>query len=120
VLLPPSLARLIEELIARGPVNAMLHNVSDGLPVYLFPGRPPSRPIHPRSIQTRMARYGLPVIQARNTAMITSAATMPPRVVADLFGISPSTAYRWALYAQSSWIDYLEATQRISESASLK
>jgi hypothetical protein len=98
----------------------MLRNVSDGLPVYLFPGRPPSRPIHPRSIQTRMARYGLPVIHARNTAMITSAATMPPRVVADLFGISPTTAYQWAQYAQSSWIDYLEATQRISESASLK
>jgi len=120
VLLPPSLARLIEQLIARGPANSMLRNVSDGLPVYLFPGRPPSRPIHPRSIQTRMARYGLPVIHARNTAMITSAATMPPRVVADLFGISPATAYQWAQYAQSSWIDYLEATQRISESASLK
>jgi len=120
VLLPPSLARLIEQLIARGPVKSMLRNVSDGLPTYLFPGRPPSRPIHPRSIQDRMASYGLPVIHARNTAMITSAATMPPRVVADLFGVSPSTAYRWAQYAQSSWIAYLEATQRISESSPTK
>jgi hypothetical protein len=118
VLLPPSLARLIEQLIARGPANSMLHSVSDGIPAYLFPGRPPSRPIHSRSIQHRMARHGLPVIHARNTAMITSAATLPPRVVADLFGISPSTAYKWAEYAQNSWIPYLEATQRMSESGS--
>lgn len=116
VLLPPTLASLIERLIVRGPVETMLHNISDGIPTYLFPGRPPSRPIHPRSLQQRMARHGLGVIHARNTTMITSAATLPPPVIADLFGIHPTTAYRWAQYAQSTWADYLEACQATSES----
>lgn len=115
VLLPPTLARLIEQLIARGPANTMLRNVSGGHPAYLLPGRPPSRPIHPHYLQQRMAKHGLPVIHARNTAMIASAATLPPPVVAELFGIHPTTAYKWAQYAQSSWAAYLEACQSTAQ-----
>ncbi|WP_234788066.1 XRE family transcriptional regulator [Mycolicibacterium setense] len=120
VLLPPSLARLIEQLIERRSVSSMVHNASDEIPRYLFPGRPPSRPIHPRSLQQRLTRYGLPVIHARNAAMIASASTLPPPVMTDLFGIAPSTAYRWAEYAQNSWAAYLEATEHIRQSKAVQ
>ncbi|MEW2390127.1 hypothetical protein AB0933_17445 [Streptomyces venezuelae] len=58
-----------------------------------------------------MNQYGLPVLSARNTAMIEAVADLPPIVVADLFGIHPNTAHAWAQYAQDSWADYLAACQ---------
>jgi hypothetical protein len=56
-----------------------------------------------------MGRHGLEIISARNTAMLEAVADLPPIVASDLFGISARTAYRWAQYAQASWIDYLAA-----------
>ena len=111
VLLPPKLARLIEEQLARTASIPMLKRTSDGAGDFLFPGRPPTWPINPGRLQTLMRQHGLAVITARNTAMLEAAAELPPIVVSDLFGISPRTAYRWAQYAQDSWADYLAACQ---------
>lgn len=58
-----------------------------------------------------MRDHGLPVISARNTAMIEAAASLPPIVVSDLFEVHPSTAQTWAQYAGDSWADYLAACQ---------
>ncbi|MGW5237031.1 hypothetical protein ACWEQU_33335 [Streptomyces nodosus] len=41
--------------------------------------------------------------------MIEAVSTLPPIVVADLFGLSPATAETWARYADDSWTDYLAA-----------
>ena len=51
-----------------------------------------------------MLRHGLPTLSARNTAMIEAVAELPPIVVADLFGIHPSTAYTWAKLAQATGV----------------
>ncbi|WP_163008648.1 hypothetical protein [Streptomyces sp. S5] len=49
------------------------------------------------------------MLSARNTAMIEAVTTLPPIVVADLFGLSPATAETWARYANDSWTQYLAA-----------
>ncbi len=59
-----------------------------------------------------MRHHGLPARAARNTAMMHTLADLPPIVIADLFGINPGTAHRWAKFAGNSWEDYL-ATQRV-------
>ncbi|MFF0390012.1 hypothetical protein ACFYS8_15195 [Kitasatospora sp. NPDC004615] len=59
-----------------------------------------------------MNQHGLPSLGARNTAVIEAVSVLPPIVVSDLFGVTPSSAYRWAQYAQSSWADDLAARQR--------
>lgn len=41
--------------------------------------------------------------------MIEAITTLPPIVVADLFGLSPSTAETWARCANDSWTHYLAA-----------
>ncbi|MCX4804710.1 hypothetical protein OG594_24360 [Streptomyces sp. NBC_01214] len=41
--------------------------------------------------------------------MIEAATDLPPIVIADLFGLHPSTANRWARYANDSWSHYLAA-----------
>ncbi|MEZ0096155.1 hypothetical protein [Streptacidiphilus sp. EB129] len=108
VLLPPKLARLVELQMNGLGSRSVLHESSDGIR-YLLPGRPASRPQNPGSIHNLLRRNGLPTISARNTAMIDVVSELPPIVVSDLFGLHPSTAHRWAKYAQSSWADYLAA-----------
>ncbi|WP_208024307.1 hypothetical protein [Amycolatopsis pithecellobii] len=92
------------------------HAVLLGQPAYpaarfLLPGKLPDRPRHTQGVYRLLRKHGLPTNSARNTALIESAATLPPIVISDLFGISPDTAQRWARYAQDSWADYLAAAQ---------
>lgn len=115
VLLPPKLALLIEEQIARPRRFSTAADVADAKPVYLIPGHPPSRARSRSAMSAAMARYGLPSAIAHNTAMITAVTELPPIVVSDLFGISPNTANAWARLAQASWTDYLD-TQTSSAS----
>jgi hypothetical protein len=58
-----------------------------------------------------MNQNDLPSLSARNTAMIEAVSVLPPIVVSDLFGVTASSAYRWAQYAQNSWADYLVVCQ---------
>lgn len=56
-----------------------------------------------------LSKQGLYTRQARNTAMIRAVTDMPAVVVADLFGLSPGTATRWAEFANTNWSDHLNA-----------
>ncbi|MGI5445754.1 XRE family transcriptional regulator [Streptomyces sp. CA-243310] len=113
VLVPPRLAVLIERQIASPSCRtSVLQQPHDGTPGFLFPGRPPSRPRSPATVNSYMRRHGLPGIGARNTALMEAISELPPIVVSDLFGIHPSTTYAWAQYAQNSWADYLAACEK--------
>lgn len=108
VVLPPSLAALIEELIrVRGSGGRVASG--SGLPAWMFPGIPPSRPRNTTALHKDLKKYGLPTLAARNSAMIANIVDLEPVVVSDLFGIAPQTAHRWAQYAQTSWATYLAA-----------
>ncbi|MFE2750153.1 hypothetical protein ACFXKX_38630 [Streptomyces scopuliridis] len=48
---------------------------------------------------------------ARNTAMLEAVTDLPPIVISDLFGVSATSAHRWARFAQDSWADHLAACQ---------
>lgn len=109
VLLPPKLALLIEEQVARPTVRSMLRPPQDGRLTYLLPGVPAHRPITAQRIVNKLRNHGLEVISARNTAMLEAVADLPPIVISDLFGVSATSAHRWARFAQDSWADYLAA-----------
>lgn len=111
VLLPPKLARLIDQQIARPRRYSMFERSTDPTARFLLPGKPPDRPRHVQGVYRLLRKLGLPTSSARNTALIEAAAELPPIVLSDLFGISPKTAHRWAQYAQDSWSDYLAAAQ---------
>lgn len=76
---------------------------------YLFPGRAPGRPRNVAGTHHLLQQHGLPVLTARNTAMIEAVTSLPPIVVADLFGMNITTAQRWANYAKDDWSTYLAA-----------
>ncbi|MEV8064384.1 hypothetical protein AB0P37_50505 [Streptomyces antimycoticus] len=114
VLPPPRLAVLIERQITSPACRtSVLQQSHTGTPGYLFPGRPPSRPRSPQTVNHYMKLHGLQGVSARNTAMMEAITDLPPSVVSDLFGIHPNTAYAWAQYAQNSWAEYLEAVKSI-------
>ncbi|MEU9473802.1 hypothetical protein AB0D78_46225 [Streptomyces avermitilis] len=59
VLLPPKLALLIEEQVARPTVRSMLRPPQDGRPTYLLPGVPAHRPITAQRIVNKLRKHGL-------------------------------------------------------------
>ncbi|WP_241672306.1 hypothetical protein [Streptomyces sp. IB2014 016-6] len=110
VLLPPTLARLIEEQIAMGRSRSALGSLAaSGHPELLLPGQPASRPRSPAALSTQLMKHGLPTIAARNTALFGIAGELPPIVISDLFGVHRNTAMQWATRAQESWAGYLKA-----------
>ncbi|MBO0878725.1 MAG: hypothetical protein J2P19_35645 [Pseudonocardia sp.] len=52
-----------------------------------------------------------PFEPGRDSALIEGAATLPPIVIGDLFGLSPNTVQRWARYAKDSWADCFAAAR---------
>ncbi|MEU3862483.1 hypothetical protein AB0F03_34990 [Streptomyces sp. NPDC028722] len=105
VVLPPKLARLINDHLEEGSRH------SNETSRYLLPGRAPGRPRNPAGLSDKLKRYGLPARAARNTAMMQALADLPPVVLSDLIGIQPRTAERFAAMAGEKWSDYLAATR---------
>lgn len=117
VLLPPTLARLIEQQITTGRSRAALGPLATSEhPELLLPGQPASRPRSPEALSGQLMKHGLPTIAARNTALFGMAGELPPIIISDLFGVHRNTANQWAALAQDSWAGYLAALN--SEAAS--
>ncbi|MFD9419475.1 hypothetical protein ACFWC9_32885 [Streptomyces goshikiensis] len=109
VLLPPRLAGLVQDLIAQPHRLAAVTPSPAHNPGYLFSGKVPGQPRSSNALRAQLSRHGLLTLAARNTAMIIMITDMPPQVVSDLLGFSPSTTTQWATYLQDSWADYLAA-----------
>ncbi|MFI8233837.1 hypothetical protein ACIGDI_33925 [Streptomyces sp. NPDC085900] len=82
---------------------------------HLFPGKASGRPRNAVGTHNLLHQFGLPVLAARNTVMIEAVTSLPPIVVADLFGMHPSAAQRWANYAKDDWNVYLAARMAADE-----
>lgn len=74
VLLPPTLARLIEQQITtRRMPSALKPARSDDWPAFLLPGRHASRPRTAAGLAKQLRQHGLPSVAARNTALFATA-----------------------------------------------
>jgi hypothetical protein len=79
-----------------------------GTPVpWLFPGQSPARPAVDVLFGVRLHSYGIDAYVGRNTARLGLAAELPASVLADLTGISISTAERWSQWAKRDWAAYV-------------
>ncbi|WP_083754094.1 hypothetical protein [Actinosynnema sp. ALI-1.44] len=106
MLLPPSLATLIDQQLAnhqRGIIPGNTH--------YLFPGTVPNRPLRSESLGVQLLRHDLGTPAAHNTAMAMLITDLPAVVVSDMIGINIKTANQWLGYARNNWTDYLAARQ---------
>jgi hypothetical protein len=101
--LPPSVAALLDHV----PTAAATALVATGERQWLFPGQHAGRQRSASSMQQRLRRHGINVRAARNAALIGLAAEVPPRVLADVLGISITNAEQWARRAARNWHGYL-------------
>jgi hypothetical protein len=68
-----------------------------------LPRPEPSAPVVDILFGVRLHRYGIDAHSGRNTGRLALAAELPASVLADLTGISISTAKRWSHWAKRDW-----------------
>ncbi|MEU9243837.1 hypothetical protein [Streptomyces sp. NPDC048385] len=108
ILLPPRLARLLHQLAEAPHTRAALTRTNRGEP-WLFPGLVPGRPTSQTGLSSKLLPQGIDTRPARNAALVALAGDLPAPVLANILGLHPNTAVRWAGFAKTSWADYLAA-----------
>ena len=73
---------------------------------WLFPGGLPGKHLVTENIRSQLVALGIQPSDARKAAMFDLAAQMPVPIVAELLGLSPNTATRWATLAARDWSQY--------------
>lgn len=113
VLVPPPLAALLVRLVAFNSQHVTTTSSPDS-PAWLFPGtRVGSHLGHGRLTRLLNNDIGLSVRPARGAALSDLAGDLPVPVLADLLGLSITSATRWVALAALDEADYLAA--RIAE-----
>ena len=82
---------------------------------WLFPGRHAGRPLATENFRSQLVTLGIAPNQARKAAMFQLAAEMPAPVLADLLGLAPTTASRWAKLAARDWSQYAAMRRDVSD-----
>jgi hypothetical protein len=106
LMLPPQLASLVRQLRDQDKPRWTLGGLGTSAP-WLFPGQSPARPAVDVLFGVRLRRYGIDAHAGRNAARLALAADLPASVLADLTGISISTAERWSQWAKRDWAAYV-------------
>lgn len=106
LMLPPRLAELVRQLRDQDEPRWTLGRLGTPAP-WLFPGQSPARPAVDVLFGVRLHRYGIDAHAGRNTGRLALAAELPASVLADLTGISISTAERWSHWAKRDWAAYI-------------
>ncbi len=73
---------------------------------WLFPGGVPGKHVTTETMRSRLVARGIQPGDARKAALFQLAAAMPAPVLADLLGLAPQTAVRWAALAARDWAQY--------------
>ncbi|GAA4192517.1 hypothetical protein GCM10022288_24880 [Gryllotalpicola kribbensis] len=101
--MPPGLDELIRQQTGRrGKASHASHGNG-----WLFPGGIPGRPIQTEIIRAQLVALGIKPSNSRKAALFQFAATIPTPILADLIGIAPNTAARWAALTSRSWSAYI-------------
>ena len=95
--LPPPLGHAIVEL---------MHASASKSNRWMFPGRNPGAHLTTTALARGLRRLGIPLVDARATALLQLSQHMHPRIVSDLLGLSVTAAARWWRLASGDWTSY--------------
>lgn len=73
---------------------------------WLFPGGIPGKHLATENVRAQLVERGIQPMAARNAAMFQLAASMPTPILAEVLGLAPNTATRWAALASRDWSAY--------------
>ena len=79
--------------------------------LWLFPGGIPGRPLTTENIRGQLVACGIHPGNARKAALFQLATQMPSAVLADVLGLHPQTANRWAALSAHDWGQYTAQRQ---------
>lgn len=74
---------------------------------WLFPGGHPGKHLATENIRSQLVQRGIQPGSARNAAMYQLAAEIPTPILAEMLGLHPNTAGRWAALAARDWSSYM-------------
>ncbi|WP_081480515.1 MULTISPECIES: hypothetical protein [Ornithinimicrobiaceae] len=100
--LPDPLGHLVRTHLARRGQASY----ASGTDVWLFPGGIPGKHLATENVRSQLVARGIQPLAARNAAMFQLAATMPTPILAEVLGLAPNTASRWAALASRGWSAY--------------
>ncbi|WP_454044664.1 hypothetical protein [Cellulosimicrobium sp. Marseille-Q8652] len=108
--LPPVLAERITQLahIAQHKPYALVPGESGNRWLLPSPALPGAH-LCTRQIAVNLHKAGIPVRASRHLALLLLAERLPAPVLAEILGLSQSTATKWAVHSQTGWADYLAA-----------
>lgn len=104
IVVPDPLAGLITDLTATG--RTYIGVGSPATTRWLFPGLHPGQPLTASRLGARLGKLGIDGRAARRAALNDLASQLPAAVLAELLGISNSTAASWARDAGGDWSRY--------------
>jgi hypothetical protein len=73
---------------------------------WLFPGGLPGKHLVTENVRSQLVARGIQPSHARKAAMFQLAAEIPTPILAELLGLAPTTATRWATLAARDWSYY--------------
>ena len=100
--LPEPLDRLVREHLTRRGQASYASRPDH----WLFPGGIPGKHLATENIRSQLVERGIQPLAARNAAMFQLAAEIPTPILADILGLAPNTATRWAALAARDWSQY--------------
>lgn len=113
VLVPPPLATLILQL-ATQTTPTQPASKTTASPAWLFPGARPGTHLSGSHLSTALNNtLGIFIRSARGAALTSLAADLPAPILADLLGLSITTATRWTAVAARDNADYIAACIQI-------
>lgn len=109
LVLPPALARLLNEQLEQSTPRSLVGRVTPGHASWIFPGALAGRPINGSKLSGRLLRHGIDVRASRNTALLGLASDLPAPILSETLGIHINTAVDWVGHAKRDWAAYLAA-----------
>jgi hypothetical protein len=100
--LPEPLAQLTAALI-RDPAGRASTAIAGAAPPSLFQGMRIGEPLSHAHAAKRLKRLGVRTLGGRTAAILTLAAALPPTILAEMLGISETTASKWYRLAGGEW-----------------
>lgn len=100
--MPPPLDELIREQMAqRGQASYASRNTQ-----WLFPGGTPGKHLTTENIRRQLVERGIKPQASKHAALFQLAAQVPHPILADVLGISTTSAGRWAALSSRTWGHY--------------
>lgn len=111
--IPVELPTGLSTLVTEQKASHGLATYTAGGTTWLFPGRNPGTHMATEQVRHELVSRGIHPRQSRSAALFALASQIPAPVLAEIAGITPNAAIRWAALAARDWSQYTATRARL-------